>query len=121
MFGALLEELAEMMPDGLEWMHEYPKRRSREDCELVQSATGARLRAVGVARNSNLEDMSNAFACTASEEWFRFIDKLVRDSFCSVRATNSMVRIATSKGTIEALSSLWALHGLGLRRRKLFA
>ena len=108
MFGALLEELAEMMPDGLEWMHEYPKRRSREDCELVQSAIGARLHAVGVARNSNLEDMSNAFACSASEEWFRFIDKLVRErdiSFINVRATNSMVRIATSNGTIEALSS----------------
>ena len=47
--------------------------RRREDSELVHGATGERLRAAGVAHINDLEDMSNTFACTASEErtrWF---------------------------------------------------
>ena len=50
MFGALLEEgFEETKPDWPDWMHGYLKGRRREDCELVQRATGARLRAAGVA------------------------------------------------------------------------
>ena len=44
------------------------KGRRREDCKLLQRATGARLRAIGVAHINGLEDMSNALACTASED-----------------------------------------------------
>ena len=84
-------------------MHGYLKGRRREDCELVQRATGARLRAAGVAHINDLEDMSDAFACTASEERFRVNDEIVREkdiSFFNMRATNPMVRITTSEGTV---------------------
>ena len=43
----------------------------------MQRATGARLRAIGVAHINDLEDMSNALACTASEERSRVNDELV--------------------------------------------
>ena len=62
MFKALLEK--RLWPDWFDWTHGYLKGRRREDCELVQRATGSRLRAAGVAHISDLEDMSNAFACT---------------------------------------------------------
>ena len=91
-FGALLEEVfEETKSDWPDWMHGYLKERRREDCELLQRATGARLRATGVAHINVLEDMSNAFACTASEEWFRVNDEIVREkdiSFFYMLATN---------------------------------
>ena len=101
-FGALLEEsFEETKPDWPDWMHRYLNGRRRKDCELVQRATGARLRTAGVAHINDPEDMSNAFACTASEERFRVNDEVVREtdiSFFNMRATNSMVRVTTSDG-----------------------
>ena len=123
-FGALLEEgFEETKPDWLDWMHGHVKGRRREDCELVQRATGARLRAAGVAHINDLEDMSNAFACTASEERFWVNDEIVREkdtSFFNMRATNSMVRMTTSEGTIEALPSCGRFMG-SAEAPKLFA
>ena len=54
MFAALLEEgFEETKPD---WpARGYLKGRRRDECELVQSATGARLRAAGVAHINDLE------------------------------------------------------------------
>ena len=67
--------------------------------------------------------MSNAFACTASEERFRINDETVREkdiSFFNMRATNSMVRVSTSGRTIEALPS--CAHFMGSAEApKLFA
>ena len=40
------------------------RKRSWEDCELVQRATCARFRTAGVAHINDLEDMSKAFTCT---------------------------------------------------------
>ena len=109
MFVALVEEGFEATKlDWPDWMHGFVRGRRREDCELVRRATGARLRAAGVAHINDLEDMSNAFACIASEERFRVNDEIVREediSFFNMRATNSMVRVTTSEGTFEALPS----------------
>ena len=73
----------------------------RKDSELVHRATGARLSAAGVAHINDLEDMGNAFACTAPEERFQVNDVLVRESdisFFHVPATSSIVRITKSEG-----------------------
>ena len=122
-FGVLLEEgVEETKPDWPDWMHVCLKGRRREDCELVQRATGTRLRAAGVHIN-DLEDMSNAFACTASEERFRVNDEIARKErhfFFNMRATNSTVRFTTSEGTIEALPSCGHFMG-SAEAPKLFA
>ena len=100
-FGALLEEgFAEKQQLWPEWVHWYLGGRRMEDSELVHRATGKRLRAAGVAHINALEDMSIAFACTASEE--RFSGEYI---FSTYVPTNSMVRIETSEGVIEALLS----------------
>ena len=77
-----------------EWMHGYLREGRRKDLELMHRATGERLRAAGVTHISDLEDMSNAFACTASQELFWVKDELVRErerekdiSFFNMRAT----------------------------------
>ena len=82
------------------WMHGCLRGRRREDSELVHRTNGERLRAAGVAHISGLEDMSDAFACTASAKRLRVNDVLVREkdiSLVNVRATNSSVRITTSE------------------------
>ena len=104
-------------------MHGNLKGRRREDHELVQRATGARLRAAGVEHINDMEDISNAFTCIASEERFRINDEIMREkdiSFFNMRATNSMVRITTSEGTIEALPSCGHFTG-SAEAPKLFA
>ena len=76
-FGALLEEdFADTKLDRPEWMHGFLKRRKRDHYQLMQRATGEHLRAAGVTHISDLDDMSNAFARTVSEERFRTNDEL---------------------------------------------
>ena len=116
-FGALLEKgFVEMKLDWVEWTHGY--LRGREDCELVQRATGERLRAAGVAHTYDSEDMSNAFVCTASEERFWVDDEQVRerereiflpqDASRQFDGTNNNVR-RSGRSSVK----FWALHGLG--------
>ena len=45
----------------------------------MQRATGARLRAAGVAHINDLENMNKACGCTASDERFRVNDEIVRE------------------------------------------
>jgi hypothetical protein len=96
------------------YQHGYLPGRRREGAMAVQRVMSERLARLGIDCINDLEDMTNAFACTRNESRVQTINELVRadDRLLFVqRVTNSVVQFVVGSGTLEVIPSTGNLMG----------